>query len=89
VDKRDQNKLFTQDDARKAISRLTDLIRLQILQSPLPANVSVLSLQNGQVTLLAKNEFIITLTLGKKEVSQHFLVLTVVCRQVTFGAFCG
>jgi hypothetical protein len=72
VDNRDQNKEFTPDDTRKAISRLTDIIRLHILQSPLPSNVSVLSLQNGQVTLMAKNEFIVTLTLGKREVIQSF-----------------
>ena len=68
VDRRNQTKEYSEQDSKKAITRLTDLIRLRILQSALPSNISVVELQNGQITLLAKNEFIITLTLGKKEV---------------------
>jgi hypothetical protein len=71
VDRRNQTKEYSEQDSKKAITRLTDLIRLRILQSALPSNISVVELQNGQITLLAKNEFIITLTLGKKEVCSN------------------
>lgn len=72
VDPLENQKSFTEDDIQKANSRLTDLIRLRILQSPLPSNMTVISLRNGQVTLMAKNEFLATLTLGKKEVPFQF-----------------
>jgi hypothetical protein len=70
-----EQKSFTHNDIQTAISRLTDLIRLRILQSPLPPNVSVVSLKNGQITLMAKNEFQVTLTLGKKENDYFWKIL--------------
>eukprot|EP01027_Heterolobosea_sp_BB2_P008892 GEZU01013180.1.p1 GENE.GEZU01013180.1~~GEZU01013180.1.p1 ORF type:complete len:937 (+),score=130.86 GEZU01013180.1:167-2977(+) len=63
---------FTQDDWRKVVDRLTDVIRMTLLAETLPHNFAVKSIRDGRVTLFAKDEFEITLTLEGPTPSQFF-----------------
>ncbi|KAG2388327.1 hypothetical protein C9374_000491 [Naegleria lovaniensis] len=58
---------FTVKDKEKAVSKLTDLIRMKLLQCTIPPNMFVNKLENGQVNLIAENEFSIIMTLNHKQ----------------------
>ncbi|EFC46992.1 predicted protein [Naegleria gruberi] len=57
---------FTTQDKERAISKLTDIIRMKLLQCTIPPNMFVNKLENGQVNLIAENEFSIIMTLNHK-----------------------
>ncbi|KAL0490016.1 hypothetical protein AKO1_009405 [Acrasis kona] len=64
-----QHKSITRQYVDECNSRLTDLIRMHILQTTLPPALSVLALNNGQITLSRENKFVVTLTLCEND--QH------------------
>ncbi|KAL9653047.1 hypothetical protein ABK040_015561 [Willaertia magna] len=62
----DSEDKFTEKDKERALNRLTDLIRMKLLQCTIPNNMFVNKLENGQVNLIGENEFSIILTLQQK-----------------------
>lgn len=58
--------VYTEEDVKRAVSRLTDVIRMTLLKETIPSQLSVEKISNGLVFLTAKNEFSVVLTLDGK-----------------------
>ena len=67
---------FTAKDKEKALVKLTDLIRMKLLQCTIPSTMFVNKLENGQVNLIGENEFSIILTLNQKQEEPNMLALS-------------